>query len=465
MISRIDRTIAGAGKRLAADDGFTLIEVLVALIVLVVGILGTAKVVTGSEKASYDSELQQIATEQGEKQLENVRGLGYANIGHGSTVPTTVPDGGGSLAGGSYGGEQLVSTANESAAMGGTAGDGAGTVAPVTTFSVSRGSGQPALTGKIYTFVTWRDEECGILNLSDSLSLGDLETQLEALNGQLTSATSNISSATSSINTTLTTTNSAITSITSTLIGLIPGFGTLKTDLDSLNSNLTTLRTKLTNLQTAIDSLTTPINSALDLIADLDALDLDLCDMGEDQFDLLAPLLDLDAGGVIDLTDGLDTTLGGLSGIVSPLGLPSVRSSVGNVTSAIGGVVTTISGVVCSNPLTKPACLAILNPILLTPLNSALTDVSSALGVFGGAQSPTTSVNNMITDVNTFHDSLLAITSGLDIGALSADTTHNTKRVTVAVTIDGVRADATPQNPVWLSTVVTDQSAALLGLG
>ena len=186
--------------------------------------------------------------------------------------------------------------------------------------------------------------------------------------------------------------------------------------------------------------------------------------MGEDQFDLLKPLLDLDAGGMIDLTADVDDTLASLSGILGPLGLPDVRSSVGNVTGLVGGLTSTISGLVCSNPLTRGACLAILNPILLDPLNAALGNVNAALGVFGSPQSPTTALNNMITDVGSFHDSLLAITSGLDIGALSADTTHNTKRVTVAVTIDGVKADATPQNAVWMSTVVTDPTAALLGI-
>ena len=114
-------------------------------------------------------------------------------------MPTSVPEGGGDLSATGYDGEQFVSTANETAAMGGTAGDGAGTIAPVTTFSVSRGAGQPAVTGQIYTYVTWRDEECGILNLSDTLSLGDLETQLQALNSRLSSATSDLTAMTSSI--------------------------------------------------------------------------------------------------------------------------------------------------------------------------------------------------------------------------------------------------------------------------
>ena len=133
---------------LRASEGFTLIEVLVAAIVLVVGILGTTKLIAGSEAATLDSELQQVATAQGEKQIEAIRGLGYESIGHGATVPTSAPGGGGSISGSGYDGEQFVSTANESASQGGVAGDGAGTIAPVQNFSVSRGTGEAPVTGR-----------------------------------------------------------------------------------------------------------------------------------------------------------------------------------------------------------------------------------------------------------------------------------------------------------------------------
>ena len=449
---------------LRSSEGFTLIEVLVAAIILVVGILGTTKLIAGSEAATVDSELQQVATAQGEKRIEAIRGLGYESIGHGSTAPTSAPAGAGSISGTSYDGEQLVATANESASQGGEPGDGAGAIAPVQTFSLNRGAGEAPVTGKIYTFVTWRDEECGALGLSGSVPLNDLQSQLGSLSSQLATATSQLDAMTTSINQTLTSTNSAITAITTTLIGLIPNYGTLKTNLQTLNSDLTTLRTKISDLKTAINAL--PVAGALTVLSKLDGVtDLDLCDVSAEAFAALSPLLDEDAGGVGDLAAALNTKLGTLSGTLTSLNLSGVRTAVGSVTTAIGSVASTISGAVCSNPLTRTACLNVLNPVLLTPLNNATSAVNSALGVFNGSSSPTTAITAISTDVAGLHDALLGITSDVDVAGLSRDTTHNTKRITVAVTVDSAGPNSGPQSPVWLSSVVSDPDAALLGAG
>jgi len=142
-----------------------------------------------------------------------------------------------------------------------------------------------------------------------------------------------------------------------------------------------------------------------------------------------------------------------------------VRTTVGAVSTAIGSVTSTISGLVCSNPLTRTTCLNILNPVLLTPLNNALSAVNAAIAVFNGSGSPTTAITTITNHAVSVHDALLGITDDIDISGLSRDTTHNTKRITVAITIDTPGADIGPQNAVWLSTVVTDPDAALLGAG
>ena len=102
-------------KRLGSEAGFTLIETLVAIIVLTVGILGTATVFSSADSTTVDSELQQIATDQAEKAIEQVRSLDYSQIGH--TTTPVLPAGEPGLAGTNYqspdaaGSEQLVTGA------------------------------------------------------------------------------------------------------------------------------------------------------------------------------------------------------------------------------------------------------------------------------------------------------------------------------------------------------------------
>ena len=100
------------------------------------------------------------------------------------------------------------------------------------------------------------------------------------------------------------------------------------------------------------------------------------------------------------------------------------------------------------------ACICLLRASpLCTPysnLNTSANTLTSAIGGSAGIYASTTTLN---TDL-------------ANLAALStSNTTHNSKRVTVAVTIDKARGDLTPQNVTYLSTIVTNPDDGLVLTG
>jgi type IV pilus assembly protein PilV len=67
--------------RLQQEDGFTLIEVLVALVVLVVGVLGTYIAFQSSQRLSLVSERHAAMAQIAQREIERLQGLDYAEIG------------------------------------------------------------------------------------------------------------------------------------------------------------------------------------------------------------------------------------------------------------------------------------------------------------------------------------------------------------------------------------------------
>lgn len=157
--------------RLGQEHGFTLVEMLVAVLLLSIGIVTTIGVFTSSKKLSLSAQRHEIAIHQGQRAIEYMRSVPYDDLGLSSApavanrletdtnrigyfngVSTT--DGSlftaRSLAGVNPAvSEHFVLTDTEPTAL----------VNPTPqAFSV----GTANISGKVYRYVTWRDEDCGV---------------------------------------------------------------------------------------------------------------------------------------------------------------------------------------------------------------------------------------------------------------------------------------------------------------
>lgn len=160
------------------EDGFTLVELLVAASILIVGVATTFAVFDSARKLSLVSERQTTMVHLAQQELERVKSLPYAQIGLTSTssswsstpsdytyvsnptggcpstssgaAPTYQPD---HSSGGSSATESLVIDGCSYTLNGTSTAYSSGTVAPVTAWSNCSSSGCPS--GNIYDFVTY----------------------------------------------------------------------------------------------------------------------------------------------------------------------------------------------------------------------------------------------------------------------------------------------------------------------
>ena len=74
------------------DNGFTLIEVLVAIVILSVGLLGMASLTVGIIKGNKLSGDLTTATTLAQDKMEEIRGLGYSGMPTATTTTPTIED-------------------------------------------------------------------------------------------------------------------------------------------------------------------------------------------------------------------------------------------------------------------------------------------------------------------------------------------------------------------------------------
>ncbi len=388
-------------RRLGPRDerGFTLVEVLVAGLVLLIGILGTAKLAASSESTTLDAELQQIATEQAQRALEEARSLDYAEVGD-AVLPTQQPADADVIAGGQFSGpdtdepEEIVTPAT---------GAPAAAIEPVRTFTVDHGEGR-TVSGTIYTFVSWRNEDCGGLSLLGNPQLDGAVDELEALSSQLGATQERVADATDSL--------------TTRVISRVPSAGALKSELDDLQAALVGASQ---SIEARIDELNALLATGV----------VDLCDIDDAVFEDLGTLLALDLSDVSEIADDLAAIDGELDDLIG---------------SALISLCNGPTGLLCTT--------AVINQIVNYLINPLLTALDGT-----GPTTPTDALEALTATL----DELPAIDTDLLDG--DAFSNRNTKRVSVAVTIDSIaREDITPKNPVWLSSVITDPRDGLLGV-
>jgi prepilin-type N-terminal cleavage/methylation domain-containing protein len=161
---------------LRGEQGFTLIELLVALIILLVGIVATVGVFGSSKRTTLVAQRHEQAVHIAQREMEALRSLKYSELGLTATSASAAPQHSGdprspnyrvrssdgafivnpSSGASSCCEEMVIATAtnnpNGKVEQGGTAAN------PGEAFTI--GQGTAAVSGRIYRYVSWRDENC-----------------------------------------------------------------------------------------------------------------------------------------------------------------------------------------------------------------------------------------------------------------------------------------------------------------
>ena len=287
--------------RVRDESGFTIVEVLAAALILVIGLLATLGVFNDSRDENATGERAEIALMQAEQALEEMRGLPYSKLT--MSAGAVDPTGGQRVVG--AGGqfkvrpdltEGLVYYTSEGVPVGDA------WVDPTTSTQVGTEGGELNLT--IHRFVTWRDEECRIVNL-------------DLVGVNLPNA----------INSLVTATTNVVNAITSGLLGLLnPVIGNVT---NQLKSRLNNLNAELAAIQSALAGIS----------------QLDLCDISVDLAGQLQKV-----GRLTALLPGVNPLLGTLQSALSAcLPLLCNQTAVQNAVNGVNNQLNCITGATTSS--------------------------------------------------------------------------------------------------------------------
>jgi hypothetical protein len=249
--------------RQSSESGFTVVEAVVAGLILVIGILGGVSVFDTSRRESGTGERLQVAQSKAASELERLRDIPYdelltnsseswATTGYEGDPTERIVDGSSPA---------LKISDDETEELIRAAGAGIKPYSPPEQVDI----GGSQFEVSVYRFVTWRDVECQVVDLAPvkaSLS-GDINAML----------------------TRITSINSYSNTLLSGLIGSLlnlPLLSNFKSDLQLIKTNVTSVQTQLNALLTAVSNLN-----------ELDPCDADLTTLDEinDSLDTLAPAL------------------------------------------------------------------------------------------------------------------------------------------------------------------------------
>ncbi len=227
-------------KAAKSQAGFTLVEALVAGLILVIGILGGVSVFDSSRRESNTGERLNVAQAKAEAELERMRDVPYAQLATNSGESWISSGQGGDPAARVVSGTTPTFKTTDSTAerLVRTSTNGIKPYSPPATVTF----GGADYTMSVYRFVTWRDVECRVLDLTP------LKSRYNGLiNALITQTTNGTSYATTLVNT-------LVGSLLS--LPLINGTvgGTLKPALQTAQTNLTSLQSKLNSLFTAVNN-------------------------------------------------------------------------------------------------------------------------------------------------------------------------------------------------------------------
>ncbi|MDX6691446.1 MAG: hypothetical protein QOG15_2903 [Solirubrobacteraceae bacterium] len=424
------------------EAGFTLVEVLVATLVLMIAIGATLTVLTSANGSTATSQRNEVASREAEQQLEQMRGQCYGALSMKSAYPGPSANTSDPLRRVSAGKFTVKTGLTEDVTtelVDKTAGDNCtdangdgkvdASVDPVSNITI--GTGTAAITGKVYRFVSWRDEECPILNLTHLEGvIQDLKTLTTVLAGPTGTLTSLVGLGTGTLTNLVTdTTTSITTGNTATALQkiLTPTIVTLTSSILSplLSNTLNPLVAQITPMLAPLQAMLPSLSQLLDTITQR----IDLCD--------LPKLLDLSS------FETLSAALTSVAPVIAALATPTANLSVS---------VHALASLNLASLLTASVTAVITLPPLVSALTTAAGNVTTVLNaVKADAANGQTKIKTLAQDVKTAVDVLLN----------QPNTTHNTKRLTVAVWLDA-NSNAGLKLPVWASTVVSDPKDGLL---
>ena len=144
--------------RINSDRGFTMVEVLLAMTLMSVGIAATLSVFGSAGRTTVIAQDNDVAVQQAQAAIDQIATLNYDKVGLTSTpTSSTNPKNPGYRVSGST--LLIKSGFTENFVLSTDTGQSGAAVDPSpTSFSVGAGGG--TITGKIYRYVTWRDENC-----------------------------------------------------------------------------------------------------------------------------------------------------------------------------------------------------------------------------------------------------------------------------------------------------------------
>jgi hypothetical protein len=285
------------------------------------------------------------------------------------------------------------------------------------------------VTAKIYRFISYRSESCP-LSLIDADDLANL-TNLSGPVGALNSALGGLQgSGAAGINQLLTNINGALASLgglgglVAAVLNAVNGItgqgNATKPVVQQLQGSLTGLAGSVTTLQSNLSALGT----------------LDLCRID------LQKIKDL-----VGLNDQAEAQLNAITAQLNGLGLNTVSGLFGQVVGTNCGplgLLCLVNGVVGSLLQTVNTQLATQAPALIGRIQALLSPGGNLADFTNGTLGQ---INSLVSQINLQADD---------------DTPPSSKRVTIAVVLDK-GAGSELQEPIWMSTVVTDPNAGILG--
>lgn len=402
----------------AREAGFTLVEVLVACLILAGGVAATAAVFSSIFGTQGSAERLDAGVATGVRELESLRALPYGElaVSHNAAMPAGGPASRVSSVGGTLRYTRPGSAAEDLVDY-----------RPASPYSDYEVRTVGTHRFGIYRFVSWRDEECPLVDLAS------LDTALGDLKGLLTTATGTLTTLVGPSGTL----TSALTDGNSLLGGgllgalLAPLLSAVTQAVDVLNPINTLLTSP--SLLSPLQGLLTQLNGILDPVTGKLSQTLDLCDIPAGVVPSLA-----DVQAVSAVLTALNPVLAAIAPLTQDVGqlLHSLVSL--NLFGLLGAVV--------------KAPLIVADAVALVTQKTLLTGILG--GVVDTLGSPAT-LPSLATGLTTSLTKLA--------GFLAApDTTHNTKRITVAVVLLNPPAGRRAPDPAWVSTVVTDPADGLL---